>query len=266
VAVGVLAITVAGAGWVVLDGIQRIDDAGIASPETFETLRNTVEISQQTTLTVADALEDLEVLVETLASSAATTAVFVDETAKVTSTRIPESLVAIEQAMPGLIDAAEVIDDSLSALTFLGVDYRPETPFDDALREVQASLDGLAEDVSAQGATLELLVPEMEAVHITASSLTSRVSETRANLRTAGSVLGEYRAILDTAQGAIGPDTGAVLRYGPWIRIPLVVIAFVGIALAMTMWKLADATDGGVWHSTETGNHTARTGNSGPHT
>jgi hypothetical protein len=200
---------------------------------------------------VGHALDDLESLVETVASSADTTAVFVGETAAVTSTRIPRSLEAIERSLPGLIDAAAVIDDSLSTLTLLGVDYQPETPFDDALREVQDSLDGLADEVSAQGATLELLVPEMQAVHSTATSLTSRVSETREHLRTAEALLGEYRAILDATEGAIGPETEVVLRYGPWARIPLVVIAFVGIALATTMWRLADTAvaNNQVWHS-----------------
>ena len=257
VAVAVLAISVAAGGWIMLDGIQRIGKAGVTSPETFATLRSTVEITELTTSTVGDALDDLETLVETLASSADTTAVFVGETAEVTSTRIPQSLEAIEEAMPGLIDAAEVIDDSLTTLSLLGVDYQPATPFDDALREVQVSLDGLAEEVAAQGATLELLVPEMESVHSTASSLTTRVSATREHLRTAGTVLGEYRAILDATESAIGGETEAVLRYGPWARIPLLVVAFAGIALALTMWRLADVADNQVWPRGVVGTHDA---------
>lgn len=242
VAVGVLAVGVAGAGWMMLEGIQRLDDAGLTSPETFDTLRRTVAVTVSTTETVADALADMERLVEIVASSADTTAEFVSETAEVTSTQIPESIRAIERAMPGLIDAAAVIDDSLSTLALLGVDYDPETPFDDALREVQTSLDGLADEVSTQGATLERLVPEMEEVSSTASSLTSRVRDTREHLRTAGTVLNEYQAILDTTEGAVAPDGGAVLRHGAWVRILLLVIAFSGVALSLTLWRLADTS------------------------
>ena len=249
VAVGLLAVAVAAAGWITLGGIQRLDDAGITSPETFDTLRRTVAVTASTTSTVADALEDLERLVETVASSAETTAVFVSEAAEVTSTRIPQSLGAIERAMPGLIDAAAVIDDSLSTLSLLGVDYDPAMPFDDALREVQTSLDGLADEVSIQGATLERLVPEMEEVSVTAASLTSRVQDTREHLRTAGSILGEYEAILDATEDAIAPNPGIVLRHGPWVQVALLIIAFSGIALAVSMWRLADAPGFGdeVW-------------------
>lgn len=251
VAVGVLAIAVAGAGWMMLGGIQRLDDAGITSPETFDTLRRTVEVTVSTTSTVADALADLETLVETLASSAEMTAVFVSETAEVTSTQIPQSLRAIERSMPGLIDAAGVIDDSLNTLALLGVDYDPATPFDEALREVQASLDGLADEVAAQGDTLERLVPEMEDVSSTASSLTSRVRDTREHLRTAGTILSQYQAILDATEDAFAPNAGAVLGHGPWMRIVLVVIAFSGVALSLTLWKLADTSISGdqVWRA-----------------
>ncbi|MEX1003831.1 MAG: hypothetical protein WD156_00520 [Acidimicrobiia bacterium] len=251
VAVGILSVSVAGAGWMMLSGIQRLDASGITSPETFETLRRTVDISVSTTSTVGDALADLEVLIATVASSADTTADFVGETAEVTSTRIPQSLDAIERAMPALIDAAAVIDDALGTLSLLGVDYDPETSFDDALRDVQSSLDGLADEVSAQGAALEGMVPEMEKVSSTATSLTSRVQDTRAHLRSAGTLLSEYRAILDTTEEALAPELGTALRHGPWVQIVLLVIAFTGIALAVSMWKLGDGPAAGdeVWRS-----------------
>ena len=242
VAVGLLAVAVAAAGWMTLGGIERLDDAGLTSPDTFETLRRTVEVTVSATSTVSDALSDVETLIETVASSADTTAGFVSETAEVTSTRIPQSLGAIERAMPGLIDAAAVIDDSLNTLAILGVAYEPEVPFDDALREVQTSLDGLAEEVSAQGTTLERLVPEMERISSTASSLTSRVRDTREHLTNAGTILDEYQAILDATEDAIAPDTGEVLRHGAWVRVVLLVIAFSGVALSLTMWRLADAS------------------------
>lgn len=238
VALGALTVAVAAAGWMLLGGIQRLDDAGVTSAETFETLRRTVDVTSSTTSTVADALSDLEVLVETVASSAETTAEFVGDTAEVTSTRIPRSLEAIERAMPGLIDAAAVIDDSLSTLSLLGVDYQPETPFDDALREVQASLDGLADDVASQGSTLARLVPEMQEVSATASGLRSRVSDTRDHLRTAETVLEDYRTLLDTSERVLGPDPG-LIRHGWLARSVLVLIGVAGLGLSLLTWKIA---------------------------
>lgn len=238
VSLGVLTISVAVAGWMVLGGIQRLDDVGVTSVETFETLRRTVEVTSSTTATVADALSDLEVLVETIARSAEKTADFVGDAAEVTSTRIPRSLGAIERAMPGLIDAAAVIDDSLAALSILGVDYQPDTPFDDALREIQASLDGLADEVADQGSTLEQLVPEVQEVGVTASGLTSRVRDTRDHLRAAETVLGDYRMLLDSTERAIGSDPASVW-HGWWGWAVLVLIGFAGLALSVVTWRMA---------------------------
>lgn len=244
VVLGVLTVSVAVAGWMLLGGIQRLDDAGVMSSETFETLRRTVEVTSSTTSTVADALSDLEVLVETVASSAETTADFVGETAEVTSTRIPRSLEAIERAMPGLIDAASLIDDSLSTLSLLGVDYQPDTPFDDVLREIQVNLDGLANEVANQGSTLAQLVPEMREVSATAKELTSRVSDTRDHLRTAETVLEDYRRLLDSSERALGPDPG-LIRHGLWAPSVLVLIGVAGLGLSLLTWRIATQLEAG---------------------
>jgi len=237
VAVAFLAIAVAVAGWLMLGGFERVQDSGVTSATTFETLHRTVDISVETTGTVSEALSDLERLVDLVASSSETTAVFVGDAADVTANRIPESLEAIERAMPGLIDAGGVIDDSLSAFALFGVDYQPEVAFDDALRDVHSSLDGLSEDVAAQGATLNLLVPEMREVSATASDLSGRIRDAQDQLETARALLGDYEQILRETEIAVG-TAYEPLRYSPLARALFIAIGLVGIALGAAMWRL----------------------------
>jgi len=242
VAIAILAVAVAVGGWLVLGGFERVQDSGVTSAATFETLHRTVDISVETTGTVSEALSDLERLVALVASSSETTAAFVGDAADVTANRIPESLEAIERAMPGLIDAGAVIDDSLSALALFGVDYNPAVPFDEALRDLQSSLDGLSGDVAAQGATLGLLVPEMREVGATASDLAGRIRDTRDNLETAQILLADYEQILRETEVAIG-TAYEPLRFSPLARALFVVIGLVGIALGAVLWKLGAERD-----------------------
>src|SRR5690606_9467544 len=128
-----------------------------------------------------------------------------------TSVQIPGSLDAIERAMPALIEAAAVIDDTLSTLSILGIDYRPQTALDDALRDIHRSIDGLSEDVARQGATLRDLVPEVQRVQVTTASLTERIQRTRTGLGEAAAVLTDYRVILGDAERSFGLATNPTL-------------------------------------------------------
>ncbi len=243
-AVFVMALTtaVAVSGWLLLGGLERLGASSLLSSRTFDTLHQTLDVTVETTATVRGAMADLDRLVELTAASSATTAQFVDDAADITSNRIAESLGAIERAMPGLIDAGTVIDDTLSTLSLFGVDYRPEVPFDEALRDIQASLDGLSDDVAAQGATMRTLVPEVVRVGETSLALAERIRETGRQLATAEVLLGEYRAILTGAEESVG-STSSPLQFTNVARGLLVVIGLVGAALGVAMWKLAPALE-----------------------
>jgi hypothetical protein len=239
VAVAALSAAVAIAGWLMLAGVERVQRVGATSTSTFETLHHTVDLSVETTGTVASALSDLESLVVLVADSSDTTAAFVGEAAEVTSTRIPASLTAIENALPALIDAGAVVDDALSALSLIGVEYRPAVPLHDALRGVQLSLDGLSEDVAAQGFALHRLVPEMEEVGTTALDLAQRVDETQRQLEMAQTVLAGYGDILTETEAAIGAMSEP-LQYSGFVRVLFVAIGLIGITLGVALWKIAE--------------------------
>lgn len=249
VGVGALAVVVAVTGWVVLDGVELITSSGAISPRTFTTLEETLEVSVEATGTIHDALEEMDGLIESAATSSRTTAGFVAEVADLTSTRIPESIDAVERAMPGLIDAGAVIHDTLTTLSFLGVDYRPEVPFDDALRDIHVSLDGLSDDVARQGTTLRALVPEISRMGDTASALAGRIRETRSQVAEAQGLLDDYRAILADTETAVGSYNGS-LGATPLGRGLFVAIGALGLLLGAVIWRLASA-----WQDPATPSH-----------
>lgn len=241
--IAVLTTAVAVSGWLTLTGLEKLGTSSLTSASTFDTLHRTLDVTAETTGTIREAMSDLDTLVGLMASSSATTAEFVDDVADVTSIRISGSLAAIERAMPGLIEAGAVIDDTLSTLSLFGVNYRPEVPFDDALRDVQASLVGLAEDVADQGATLRTLVPEVERVGETSAELAQRIRDTRAQLEAAEVLLGEYREILTDTEQAVDPAAGP-LRFAAIGRPLLIVIGLAGLGLGAALWQVAPRLEG----------------------
>jgi hypothetical protein len=242
VSVGILALAVAAAAWTTLGGLTAVGTSSVAAEETFETLNRTLDVSVETTATIRAAMTDLDRLVAAVSSSSATTAEFVDDTAEITTARVATSLAAIERAMPGLVDAGAVIDDTLTALSLFGVNYRPDVPFDEALAGIQTSIDGLAGDVAVQGATLRSLVPEIEKIGETSDSLAVRVAETRRSLEEAEALLTDYRRILATTERSVEWATGPVVTIG---RLLSVVIGMAGVVLAVSLWRAAPAVPAG---------------------
>ncbi|HSJ29549.1 MAG TPA: hypothetical protein VLB67_15180 [Acidimicrobiia bacterium] len=246
--VGVLALAVAAAGWTMLGVLTALGSSSAATGETFETLHRTLDVSVETTATIRDAMTDLDQLVAAVAASSATTADFVEDTATITSERVAVSLAAIERSMPGLIEAGAVIDDTLTALSLFGVNYRPDVPFDEALAGIHASIDGLAGDVAVQGATLRSLVPEIEEIGATTDSLADRIAETRLSLEEAETLLSDYRRILSTTEQSVVSATGpaGLVTIG---RLLSLVIGVAGVTLAVALWRVAPEAGPGMNHA-----------------
>jgi methyl-accepting chemotaxis protein len=243
ICVGLLSVAVA-IGGCALVGLGR-SVSTLVSEDTFGTLHRTLDLTLETTTTVRDAMTDLDLLAETVAASSTTTALFVDDTADITVNRIAVSLAAVEQAMPGLIEAGAVIDDTLGTLSLFGVDYRPEVTFDEALRDIEASLEGLSTDVADQGHTLRRLVPEVERIGATSESLAGRIIDTQSSLTEAEALLLQYRTILtDTERSIAFVNTPSIVAVS--VRVLAVLFGLIGLALAFLMWRLAPSYAAGM--------------------
>ncbi|MGH8911209.1 MAG: hypothetical protein ACRDVD_01755 [Acidimicrobiia bacterium] len=159
--------------------------------------------------------------------------------AELTSERIPDALAAVESSMPALIETASVIDNTMQTLARVGIPYNPEVPFDDALRDLQAELDGLPEAISDQGANLEALLPQIRTSGEEAGELADHIVAIDASLGDAQAALGEYDATvsdLETAARA-GADLAGVVVPG---RVAVIILAVAGVGLGLAGWSLAD--------------------------
>lgn len=248
VRLGAVVVTVAAlagglGGWVTLDVVEAtaavapdLRQIGDPSSDLITSVDATLEEVQGSLTTLAD-------VVGRVGTSSGDAAAVMAEVAALSTDRIPATLAALQEALPALVDTAAVIDETMRTLSVLGVDYRPQVPLDDALRDVETQLEGLPESIRGQGEKLEALADEIRTTGADAELLTGRIDAIAQNLDDA-------RATLDDYQTALGDldrlsDLGdRVTSLMPVARIALVVMALTGVALGTTGWQMSNRLSG----------------------
>ena len=104
------------------------------------------------------------------------------------------SIEALLDTMPAAIQTAGVIDSTLSALSFLGVNYDPEQSFDASLAAVQDALEPIPPQLSAQAETIRALVPVSEQFAQDAAATAEAFDALRVELESSQQLIDSYRA------------------------------------------------------------------------
>lgn len=164
----------------VTDGLE----AGQASIELAGTTVTDLESAVGTAVTASDEVAD------TLANSGQ----LIGEVARITGEDLPESIEAVDAAMPGLIRVAGLIDNTLRAARFFGADYDPDRPFDEAVADLDASLEGMPDDLRTQATLLADSTEDVAQIASTARVLSSDLGELRAELAATSQILSEYES------------------------------------------------------------------------
>jgi hypothetical protein len=135
--------------------------------------------------------------------------------------------------MPAAIQTASAIDATLRALSFLGVDYDPDEPFDESLIAVEAALADLPDQLGAQAEAIRALVPVSFEFAGDATTMAESFSSLAAELAKSEALIDTYRATLLQAEGVVD-QTGSSLTADIWlIRLMIVMMGLTGAALAV---------------------------------
>lgn len=151
------------------------------------------------------------------------------------------SIEALLGTMPAAIQTAGVIDNTLSALSFLGIDYATEEPFDVSLMAVEEALAGLPAQLGEQADAIRDLVPISQQFAEDAAATAVALDALRVELESSQLLIDSYRATLDQAQGVI-ESTESSLTASTWLlRLIIVLMAVTGSALAVGLITLGRA-------------------------
>jgi hypothetical protein len=208
-----------------------VADDGVLSADALVTLEGSIVLAQDTVATLEGSLARIETTTRDLAVAFEEGEDLLVATAELSEDEIAPSIAAVEQAMPGLVEAASVIDTALVALSAIpfGPAYDPAEPFDESLRRLEQQLDGLPEDLETQAA----LIREAGASLGDVRRGTGEVADDLALLH---GHLGEAAVLLDgyaeTAEDAAAMVTDGRAALGRHLFAARLLIVALGLVLA----------------------------------
>ncbi|GMQ85539.1 MAG: hypothetical protein BMS9Abin07_1106 [Acidimicrobiia bacterium] len=185
---------------------------------------DTVTLAAQTVAIVSDSFDTLVPAATLAAGSFEDAASVIADTSTVVTIDVPNALEAVLDAMPAVESVAGIIDTTLGALSFFGVDYDPDVPFDEAVAEIAAGIEPLPELLRAQAEPLEQLASDFDEFGAASAVIAVDLEALQTQLDTASRLLSEYAATTTDASLVVA-DVQADLGWQRWLMIVLVVLA-----------------------------------------
>lgn len=199
-------------------GIQVVDGFGTDLSDALQLVSRSLDqvessllLAQSTLSDIGDGLNTLEVAAGNLSLTVEDTQPLLSQISAITSAEVPDSIESVEAALPGIIQVAGIIDDTLTRLNDfrverqilgvpiqfdLGIDYNPELPFDEAVQQVGSSLEdlprqlrGLEADMDVTRGNLALLSEDLKQMGSDLDQIGVRISQTE-------DVLNEYQTLV----------------------------------------------------------------------
>ena len=251
--VGALGIVAAVLGTLVgLGLVSRIDatfgNTLTLTSATLETVEESLTVAGNTMALVDEGLTEADGTLRSLVATVDEGEESLAAIAELTGTDVADSLTAVEDSMPALIQVAEAVDTSLSTLSSLpfGPPYNPERPFDDSMRSLQASLDGLPEQLREQSELIASASDNLDEVGRGADGVADSVQALDEGLTDARELLEGYSATATEARSLID-ETEAEL--GRQARLARIMVVVMGVAVALSQvvplyfgWLLFEGT------------------------
>ncbi len=233
--VGLVGALVAGiVGWVVVERARETAAVSIGPvTRVVGNIAETIEASQVIVERTTEILESIENATRSTVRTLRSVSEVLGETAALTEGEVVDSLESAVSALPGLISTSRVIDRTMRALSFVGVDYDPDVPLDVALTELQISLAPLPGHVRRQVELLESVKTDIDEIADDARGLTGVLFEARLDMLDTERVLASAaRNATSTVESVEAIET-EVDRLGGLGRV-LVVAATLALLAAAT--------------------------------
>ncbi|WP_420642858.1 hypothetical protein [Candidatus Leptofilum sp.] len=195
-------------------GHQLVDRVAASFTQTLAQTSDSLDIVSETLLLAKSSIADVNTVVNTAGTTAENLAETVSDTrpllgqiAVVASDQVPNNLETIQEAFPSLEQVAGVIDRTLVTLNSfrideeifglnieydLGIDYEPEIPFDQSVRELSEGLEGIPESLRAMEAYITVTSDNLETVSQDIKTLADDLETVNGRINEFDPILDEY--------------------------------------------------------------------------
>lgn len=199
------------------------------SSSTIATIGDTVAIAAELSEGTTDSVRSAGVAAASASTATRAAGDAIKDAAEFLAVRLPADIEAISRALPGAVGAADAIDTALNALSFVGVNYRPDEPFGQSLRRISQALQELPQEVAAQGDNLEGALPSTNALSEDVATLAGDLMALSSTLEEVEALAETYRATVVEAEIALGETSASLDRTSLLLRL-LVILASLGAA------------------------------------
>ncbi len=219
IGIGGVGLSIAGA----IVGRDIVDQIGDNVLGNLELTSEGLTAVQDTLVLAKEALTDVNIGLDTVERTAVSVSIaisdtqpLVDQVTLIASDDLPDSIEAIEAAMPGLVQVAGAIDRTLTTLNNfridesvpligfsiqfdLGIDYDPDIPFDQSVALLGESLDGLPDRLRSLDQSLQTSSSNLGVISEDVLQLSQDLNTINARLAEVDPLLDEYiRIVQDT--------------------------------------------------------------------
>lgn len=206
--------------WGIRIGHQAVDafDAEVTNAltltsQTLDTVQDTLVLTKDTVQTISTGVEAVETTADDLALTINQTRPLMDQIATISSTDLPQTVVAIQETIPSVAQAAGAIDNTLVTLNkfridetipiinykidwSLGIDYSPTVPLDQSINQIGDSMQELPDKLRS----LEVYV------NVTSDNLQTISDDVRTiadDLADVNTQIADLDPLLDTYMGTV---------------------------------------------------------------
>jgi hypothetical protein len=182
------------------EGLTAVQDTLVLAKDALTDVNNGLATVEITAVNVSIAISDTQPLV--------------DQVSLIASDDLPNSIEAIEETMPSLVQVAGAIDSTLVTLNNfridenilglriqydLGIDYQPEIPFDESVALIGDSLAGLPDRLRSLDQSLQTSSGNLMVISEDVLQLSRDLNTINARLAEVDPLLDEYiRIVSDT--------------------------------------------------------------------
>jgi hypothetical protein len=166
-------------------------------------------------------MEDAVVTTDSVAQTMADTRPLIANVSTVATQQVPDSLQAIQDALPAVIEVAGVIDRTLLGLSNfgfeqnlavpvplageiaiplnfdLGIDYEPEIAFDEALGTLETSIEGVPDSLRTLQTDLDVANQNLDILSTNISTVADSLTGINQNIAALNPILDQYIGIID---------------------------------------------------------------------
>ncbi len=221
-------------GWMlVTDGARAAADSVAMSNRVLETVAESTAVVDSVFDDVASSLRDVQGTLADASLTLTRASAVTRGLGRVVSEDVPESIEAVRQSLPALIDTANVVDRVMRGLSFFGVDYDPAVPLGESFAEIDARLAELPVLLRTQQATLAGVAADLGTFSSSTLEISDDLAAIRVRLSEASVVLAGYERVVSDSTELLARLEDQVVGRARILRI-VILAAALGVAVTQT--------------------------------